>query len=247
MQENKAIFIADKYVKYRPTYPLPLFDYIYQYVNRFDRVWDCGCGNGQATSQLAEKFKQVIATDIAAKQIEYAVEKPNINYKVCPAEQTSIADNSIDLITVAQALHWFDHTAFALEVKRVLKHKGILAAWGYSPPRINKKIDTIIDYTGFDLLNDYWGSGRKYVDNCYRNIPFPFKKIENHEFYCESQYSLQGLIGYLESWSPRLNYLRKHDKDPLDFVKAELTAAWGNAKEIKTIKWPIFLLLGLND
>ena len=144
-------------------------------------------------------------------------------------------------------MHWFDHDAFALEVKRVLKPKGILAAWGYSPPRVNQEIDTIIDYAAFDLLENYWANGCEYLNNRYRNIPFPFKRIENNEFYCSLEYDLNGLIGYLESWSPRLNYMKKYNKDPLDLIKPKLSSLWGNPNEIKTVKFPIFLLLGTND
>ena len=235
MTKNQVIYPADKYAQYRPTYPQALFDYIYQYVSTFNTAWDCGCGNGQAANKLAEKFTHVIATDSATNQIECSIRKSNITYKIAAAEQAPITDHSIDLITVAQAMHWFDHDAFALEVTRVLKPKGVLAAWGYAPPRVNQAVDAIIDYCAFDLLTNYWAAGRQYLDNHYKNIPFPFEKIEHHDFYCEKQCSLEGLIGYLESWSPRLNYMQQHHRDPLDLIKADLTTAWGNPRSLSDL------------
>src|SRR5258706_9304965 len=97
---------ARQYAAFRPVYPMELYDFIFQYVTRFENAWDAGTGNGQVARVLGQSFKNVFATDISAKQIENAVQSENIFYSV-QWEQTSFPPQTFDLICVSQAIHWF--------------------------------------------------------------------------------------------------------------------------------------------
>ena len=141
-------------------------------------AWDCGCGNGQATVAIADHFMRVVGTDPSATQIDAAEARANIDYRVEPAEHSSLTGTSASLITVAQALHWFDHTAFYAEVKRVLKPNGLFAAWAYSDCATgDAAIDRIKDRLYIDLTGPYWPPERVYVDAGYKTLPFPFVEV----------------------------------------------------------------------
>src|SRR5262252_3616974 len=122
---------ASRYADFRPRYPAAIFDYLTTIVPRKSLVWDCACGNGQATVDLAERFDRVIATDASKEQIASATPHPNIEYRVAPAECSGLAAGSIGLVTVAQAIHWFDFERFYAEVNRVLIDNGLIAVWAY--------------------------------------------------------------------------------------------------------------------
>jgi ubiquinone/menaquinone biosynthesis C-methylase UbiE len=136
---------ATQYAKFRPTYPQGLYDFINSEVKNKALAWDCATGNGQIAVQLAQTFEQVVATDISEKQLANAPQKNNITYKVEPAEKTTFKDHSVDLITVGQAIHWFNFGQFFDEVRRILKPDGLFIAVGYELMKINPAIDILID------------------------------------------------------------------------------------------------------
>lgn len=180
MKETKDNFSTQSghYAKYRPVYPEALYSFIYNQIKEFNTAWDCGTGNGQVASVLSDKFDKVYATDISKNQLQNAVAKENITYIQARAEHTPIADRSIDLITVAQAIHWFDFNAFYQEVSRVAKPGALLAAWGYGLLSVSPELDPIIEEFYADILGSYWDDERSYLDESYRTIPFPFKETE---------------------------------------------------------------------
>ena len=180
---------ADHYQRYRPSYPPELFEFIVAQVKEKDMAWDCATGNGQTAKGLAPHFNKVFATDISQKQLDNAYQAGNIFYSVQPAEQTIFLNNSFDLIAVSQALHWFHFDEFYAEVIRIGKPEAILAAWTYSLLRISKEIDALIEDLHYNILHNYWDDERKYVDDEYRNIPFPFKKIDAPLFNIEYRWS----------------------------------------------------------
>lgn len=141
---------STQYGKYRPQYPKGLFKYLASVSPDNDKAWDCACGTGQSSLGLNEHFKEVVATDASENQIVKAIKKPGITYQISPAEKTQIANEEIDLITVAQALHWFNIESFFKEADRVLKKNGILAVWTYNLLEINEILDKIIS----DLYNE---------------------------------------------------------------------------------------------
>jgi ubiquinone/menaquinone biosynthesis C-methylase UbiE len=231
---------AEIYLKARPTYPDELFEYLASLAPAKDLCWDCATGNGQAAISIAQYFKQVIATDGSKQQIDNAMPRPNIEYRVGTAEQSGLADHSVDLITVATAAHWFDHDAFYKEAQRVAKANGILAVWAYAEANISPEIDALMEWFMYDLLHDYWPEGRWYVRNSYATLPFPFNPIITPQFNCQMNWSLTRWQDYIKSWSSYNKYVVMHKTDPIDFLLPKLALLWGET-EIKQITWKLHL------
>lgn len=230
------------YAKYRPAYPQELYDFIFMQVANKQTAWDCGTGNGQAAKELAMAFEKVFATDTSHKQIENAIQLPNIFYSVQPAEQTDFPDNSFDLITVAQALHWFRFDDFYREVKRVGKANSFFAAWTYSLLKVTKEIDALIEYHHYIALISFWDEERKYVDEEYRSIPFPFNKMKTPDFKIEYEWTIDELEGYFNTWSALQKFMAVKKYNPVNELMEKIKPLWKTKK--MRIVFPIHLLLG---
>lgn len=236
---------SHNYAVFRPDYPNELYDFLIKRVHHREVAWDCATGNGQAACKLADYFNYVIATDASIAQIKTAIPKPNVSYVVSTAENTPIIPSSIDMITIAQAMHWFNFDAFFTEVRRVLKPQGIIAAWCYGLLRTNDvKIDSLMHQYYFETLSSYWPPERHYIDEAYQTIDFPFERIEAPVFEIVKELDLAHFIGYLETWSAHHAYLKQNGSDPLDLIRPSLLSAWGDPTSKKRIVWPIFLLVG---
>lgn len=234
---------SEDYKKYRPSYPDELYTFIFQLLSSTEQAWDCGTGNGQVAFVLAEYFKQVFATDISEKQLAQAAVLPNITYKVERAEQTSFPPHSFDLITVAQAIHWFDFDAFYKEVKRTLKPKGLLVVMGYGLMQTAAPIQQIIEHFYTHTIGPYWDKERVYIDEGYTTIPFPFKEIQAPSFHNKIEWTLPQLMGYLHTWSAVKRYEQKGHINPLSFIEKDLKENWG--EEItQSIVFPMLLRIG---
>jgi len=231
---------SDDYARFRPVYPDELYNFLIPLVSEHKAAWDCGTGNGQVALKLADHFDQVYATDISEKQIGNALTKPNITYQVESAENTSFFDNQFDLITVAQAIHWFDLDKFYKEVLRTLKSGGFLAVIGYSLIRINAGIDQIIDNLHDDILGDYWDDARKLIEEHYSTLPFPFEKTQTLEFEYKRNWTLEELIGYLSTWSALQNYLKINAENPLPDVAENLKKYWSKDAQVEA-SIPVFM------
>jgi SAM-dependent methyltransferase len=235
---------AAVYAQFRPVYPKALYDFLLPLVAEKRVAWDCGCGNGQVASVLSEHFEHVEATDMSRKQIHHAIAKPNVEYHVCAAEHTPIESNFVNLITVAQALHWFDMEAFFGEVQRVSAPNAIIAIWCYSLMEINPQIDGVIHRLYSDTLGEqYWDPARKYIDEHYKTVPFPFEEIEAPEFSINVSWTLPQLLGYLSSWSAVQHYIQKNDTNPVDLYVEELEQVCGGLVTID-IRFPLYLRIG---
>lgn len=229
------------YRKFRPDYPQEMIDFIVSNCAETNIAWDCATGNGQVAIMLSPKFNKVIATDASSKQIEAAVAKPNITYKVATAENSGLPDNSIDLITVAQAAHWFNLPEFYAEAKRVAKQGAVLAVWGYAHHSISLDIDNVVLKLYKDILSDYWPKERGIVEHRYESIILPFETIETPVFSMVKHINMHELIGYLNTWSATQLYIQCNHNNPISLIYDELKEVWGNADEIRDIKWPVFL------
>lgn len=236
---------TENYRQFRPDYPDALFDFLETQVGQQAVVWDCATGNGQAALSLAKHFSKVIATDINQSQLDQAIANPDIEYRLASAEHSGIKSQSIDLVTVAQALHWFDFPLFYQEVLRVLKPDGWIAAWCYSLGRVNPAVDEIIAKLYYQILGDnYWPMERIYIDEAYKTIPFPFERHPVPEFTIEKSINFSDLMGYLATWSAVKEYERRDDINPLHLIEDELRAAWGIEHIKQTMTWPVYLMLG---
>jgi ubiquinone/menaquinone biosynthesis C-methylase UbiE len=234
---------SNLYKQFRPEYPAELFDWIFQQVSNFDTAWDCGTGNGQIAKVLATKFKNVFATDISEQQLLNAEKLPNIKYSKQAAELTNLPDYSFDLITVGQAIHWFNFSKFYEEVNRISRNNALIAVVGYGTHLINPEIDTIIDKLYSDILGGFWDKERKYIEENYLTIPFPFKEIKCPNFFSQYSWDLPHLIGYLETWSAVKHYQKEKNLNPVLLIKKELQAIWKEG-EMKQVIFPTITRIG---
>jgi SAM-dependent methyltransferase len=235
--------IAKAYAEFRPRYTPELFDYLATIVTKPHRAWDCGAGSGQATLDLAERFDEVIATDLSEKQLARAPARPNIRWLVAPAEAVPIESSSVNLTTVAQALHWFDHDRFYAEVRRVSAPGAAIAAWTYAPPQMDGEVGAAVRRLMYETVGPYWPPERQYVETEYRTIPFPFERIEAPKMSLREHWTLDQVAGYARSWSATARYVAARGEDPVVELEKELRAVWG-ATEQRAITWPLILLAG---
>ncbi|WP_029282157.1 class I SAM-dependent methyltransferase [Pedobacter sp. R20-19] len=242
MKDNFSTQAAE-YAIYRPTYPIELYDFLFKLVAHKHAAWDCATGNGQVASILAQHFQHVYATDISEKQLSQALPLPNVVYQVESSDQVNVTDQSFDLITVAQAIHWFNFDAFYSEVKRTLKPNGVIAVIGYGLMSIDKKVDQVIHKLYETILGKYWDSERRYIEEGYKTIPFPFEEIVAPHFQIKTTWNFNQLIGYLNTWSSLQHYKKANDRNPLEYVLTELKEAWGDDAE-KDVRFPVLLRVG---
>ena len=235
---------SELYARYRPRYPAELIEYILQFVINRDAAWDCATGNGQAAYLLAEHFKSVKATDISDKQLASSIQHPRIQYSVATAEDSPFADGSFDLITVAQAYHWFNFDAFEKEARRVLKPTGILSVWGYG--LVNSTMDslnTIIKSFYTNVVGPYWDVERKYVDEQYETIPFPYDHIARANFSFYQDWSVEDLLGYMNTWSSVQHFIAKKGFNPVHRLKGQISEIWPSRNTLP-FRFPLFLRIG---
>lgn len=237
--------VANRYADFRPTYPPALFDYLATLVPRTATVWDCACGNGQATADLAARFDRVIGTDASKEQIASAARHPKIEYRVAPAEQSGLPDQSIGLVTVAQALHWFDLNRFYGEINRVLAPGGVIAVWAYGINTFeDDNVNQIVQRFYAETVGPYWPPERMLVEAGYRTIPFPFAEITPPSFHMQAHWTLEQLLGYFSTWSATNRYIKATGRNPIVPLAEELKRVWGNANQARQISWPLPVRIG---
>lgn len=241
---TKQYFIhqAPVYAAFRPTYPETLYDLIRQHVREKNAAWDCATGNGQVAGALAKFITQVEATDVSREQIAEAIVLPNINYSVQAAEQTNFPAAHFDLITVGQALHWFDLPAFFHEAKRTAKSGALLAVFGYSNVAVTPEIDRLFDAFYNGVVGPFWDEKRRIVERHYADVAFPFQRIATEELQMTFDWSFGHFTGYLRSWSATQKFIQARGFDPVDAFASELETLWSK-NEIKTVAFPLFVIL----
>ncbi len=235
---------SNNYKTYRPNYPSELFTWLASQCKDTASVWDCGTGSGQAAVEHSKHFSQVLATDASDAQIKQAEPRGNITYKVSPAEELDAPDNCFDLITVAQAIHWFNLPKFFETVDRVLKPGGLLAIWGYQFIHTDTEIDKLISHFHTNIVGPYWPIERKLLNEGYKDISFPYIRLPTPEFSMEATWNLSQLTGYLDTWSAVKEYERINNHNPTKDIAGQLEQLWGKSSEAKSITWPLIMYLG---
>jgi SAM-dependent methyltransferase len=236
---------ASDYAKFRPRYPQEMFKYLGSVVPGTKLAWDCATGNGQAAVELADVFDRVMATDASETQIANAQLHDHVEYRVARAEESGLESNSIDLIMVAQALHWFDLPRFYDEARRVLKPNGALAASAYRFFHITPEIDELVNHRYHDgIVGPFWPAERALIQK-FEELPFPFPEIEGPRFEMMAQWNLDQLIGYLRSWSSTQRFIAANNRDPLDEIADDLRSVWRNATQPRRVVWPLALRVGI--
>jgi ubiquinone/menaquinone biosynthesis C-methylase UbiE len=235
--------VAGNYAAFRPTYPAALFDWLARQAPGRGLAWDCAAGSGQATVDLAARFAHVRATDLSAAQLAGAPPLDNVDYAAAPCERSGLPDASCDLVTVAQALHWFDLPAFYAEARRVLKPDGLLAAWTYGIAVIEgEAVDAPVRHFYSATVGPYWPAGREHVESGYTTLDFPLTRVTAPPFAMSAHWTLEQLLGYIESWSATGRYLAANGGDPVGALRATLAPLWGQGT--RQITWPLAMLAG---
>lgn len=234
------------YKRFRPTYPPELFAYLSSLAGAHDLVWDCGTGNGQSAVKLAEHFAKIFATDPSEEQIKNAEEHERVTYKVEKAEQCSLPDGSADLVTVSQAIHWFDFDEFYSQVRRVLKPNGIIAVWAYGLPVITPEIDRVLRHFHDDVVGEFWQRENRLIEDEYRAIPFPFEPIQAPAFEMRKEWTREDMTGWVSSWSAVEGFLQKNGSDPLGLLENDLANVWAGT-ERKEVIFKLILKIGKNS
>jgi ubiquinone/menaquinone biosynthesis C-methylase UbiE len=241
MKDNFTLQAA-QYSAFRPHYPDAMIDYILTFVKDNQAALDVATGNGQVARKLSPHFKKVFATDISAKQLENASPAENIIYQFSPAEKTSFENHQFDLITAAQSVHWFDFDLFYKEVQRILKPEGIFVVMGYGLFSTNPDSDKILRDFYSNIVGPYWDVERKYIDENYQTIPFPFDEIPVKKFYNHFDWTFGQLTGYLETWSATQHYIKANNNNPVDLIREPLWKSWETSN--KKVVFPLLLRIG---
>jgi SAM-dependent methyltransferase len=238
---------AAAYAAARPTYPEALFDWLATLAPRDGTVLDCGCGNGQASTALAERFARVVATDPSSEQIANAAPHARVSYRVAPAEASGLADGSVVLVTAAQAVHWFDHARFAAECRRVLAPGGAVVVWCYGVNAIAPEVDAVTRRLYDELTGPFWAPERRYIDEGLRTLPFPFAALAAPPFAMGVRWTLAQYLDYLRTWSSCQKYQAANGADPVGLLEPEFVRAWGDPARMREVRFPLHLRAGRVD
>ena len=240
----KDLFSAQSgdYAAFRPHYPPGLFEYLASLCPERDLAWDVGTGSGQAAVAMAPYFGKVIGTDPSANQIEHAKAHAKVEYRQGTAEHSGLEEYSANLVTVAQAFHWFKQEEFFKEVRRVAVPGAVLAVWCYEITTVNQEVDPVMLRLYRDILGLFWDPARKMVEEGYRNEVFPFNELDPPPMELSVQWDLREFMGYLGTWSALVKYRQEKGVDPREIIAEEMLTAWGGdpAKK-RQVAWPLSL------
>lgn len=234
---------ASDYGRFRPTYPDALFDRLAALAPTRRRAWDCATGNGQAAIPLAARFDEVLATDASAEQIARAPIVPGVSFTVAPAHASGLPDHSVDLITVAQALHWFELDPFWAEARRVLVPGGIIAAWCYEVFSINPAIDAVVDHLYTDIVGADWPPERRHIQTGYTELPWPWEPVDLGPIVMEADWEIEQVLGYLRTWSASRRHEARTGIEPVRLIETRLAAAWGGPGP-RHVTWKLHTRVG---
>jgi len=245
MQDDHFTAVAAHYAQSRPTYPDELFAWLAASCPGHALAWDVGAGSGQASVALAAHFDHVLATDLSAEQITNAEPHPRVEYRTAPADRSGLPAQSTDLVAIAQALHWFDLDPFYAEVRRVLKPRGLIAAWTYGILTVEGDVaGRVVDHFYWQVVGPHWPAGRRHVENGYADLAFPFERVTSPAFAIVRRWTLDQFLGYVRSWSATGRMQQATGTDPVPALAAELDAAWGGRETRRTVTWPIAMHAG---
>jgi ubiquinone/menaquinone biosynthesis C-methylase UbiE len=229
---EKPSWDAGEYVRSRPDYPAAAFTIVREAYEAAraasptlaapgDAVAaDIATGSGQFARGLARSFGTVIGIDALSSQVEAgkaAAPAPNISFRLGTAEATGLPDASVDILTTAEALHWFDIPAFYAEAARVLKPGGLIVIAGYRSSAIvnNAAADAAFQEVWGPILAPYWHPRVTIMEALYRGHEPPaslFDEVTRHDgvLRIHRRWSAEQTTAFARSWSGYAAYLDAH-------------------------------------
>jgi SAM-dependent methyltransferase len=237
--EDHFVGVAASYASARPGYPAALFDWLAGLAPRRRLAWDCACGSGQASRELAGRFATVIATDASLAQVARSTPAPGPAVAAAEACAAPIAGATVDLVAVAQALHWFAGEPFWTEVRRVAAPEALLAVWTYALPILGGELEAAMLRFYSDTVGPYWPPQRRLVMEGYRSIELPFREVSAPRFEMVEHWDLARFLAFLRSWSATARFVRAEGFDPVAMLEDELGRLWGPPGGIRRIVWPL--------
>ncbi len=232
------------YAAHRPTYPAALVDWLAAQCPARDAALDVGCGSGQLSVLLADRFRSVTGIDASAAQLAQAEKRANVDYRVAPAEHTGVADRCVDLVTAAQAAHWFDRPAFYAEAKRVGRKDAVLALITYNVATIDEEIDPVVKHFYKHVAGPYWPPDRRHVEEGYRSFDFPFEELAPPPFAIEVTWREPEVFAYVDTWSAVRGLEKAHGRAPVEEFHRDLQAAWGDPERARVVRFPLSMRVG---
>jgi SAM-dependent methyltransferase len=235
---------AADYAEHRPGYPAELSTFLASVAPARGLVWDCGTGSGQAAVVLAADFEHVVATDPSAAQLAHARRHPRVEYRTAPERDSGLPPHSCDLVTAAQAAHWFDLPAFYAEADRVLRPGGVLAIWCYNTTLVEPAIDRVIAAFQHERVGPYWPAERVHTDAGYRTLPFPYERLEPPVLFMWHRWTRDQLVAYVDTWSSVQRCRQAEGVDPVAEFARDLSALWPDAADVREVRWPLHVIAG---
>ena len=238
---------AAAYAAHRPEYPAALVELLADLAPERALAWDCGCGSGQLSAGLAERFQRVVATDASAAQLAHARRHPRVAFVRCRAERAGLAPRTsaggFDLVVAAQAAHWFELDAWYAEVRRVARPGALVALASYDRMRVAPDVDAVVERFYTQVAGPHWPERRRHVEERYLSLPFPFRELETPRLDLRARWSAGQLADYVETWSATRALERAEGRGPIEAFRRELERTWGAATE-RDVRWPLALRLG---
>ena len=138
----------------------------------------------------------------------------------------------------------FDFDEFYKEVRRTAKDNALICVIGYGRLQVCKTIDDIITNFYKNIISNYWDEERKYIDENYQTIPFPFEELEVPKFTNSIYWSVEHLIGYINTWSAVKHFIKENGFHPTNELRSDIEINWGfNSK--RKIRFPLLLRIGI--
>ncbi len=237
--------VASDYAAFRPQYPAELFEWLASVCPRHGVAWDCACGSGQASRSLASHFDRVVGTDASSTQVAAAKAIATTGFVVAASEQAPLADNTVDMVAVAAALHWFVGEPFFAEVRRVVRPGGVLAAWSYGMPNVDSDdVERVVNRFINGLLGPYWPPEIRMVLDGYASIDLPFEELGAPAFELQVEWPLGRFLGFARTWSAVGRYVEERGEDPVEKLAGELEELWGNSDDPLPVSYQLDLRVG---
>lgn len=238
---------ATGYARARPTYPTALFAELARLAPGRELAWDAGAGNGQAAVALGAFFERVIATEPSAAQLAEATPHEHVHYHQAAEQAPMLAEASVDLLTVAQAAHWFDRPKYYAEARRVARPGAVIALWTYALCAITPEVDAAVFHFYDKVVGPYWPPERVHCMNGYSDFDFPFTEFPFPDVKMELEWDLEGFVDYLATWSSVVRYRKENGRDPIPGLRETLLPLWGEPAHQRRVVWQMAGRIGRVD